>query len=87
MEKIRTINAQLPTSIDVNVFGPPTWKLLHEIVEGIPCDDCKEEASSFMVFWHDLKNYELKKPIHDKKNFIYWIKRISSLNKRTLILK
>lgn len=87
MEEVRKINATLPTSVDTAVFGPPTWRLLHEIVDGIPCNDCQREASSFMTFWHDLKNYELGKQIFDKKNFSYWIRRISSLNKRKLILK
>lgn len=78
---------EIPQSVDGNEFGPPTWGALHELVENIPCGGCKEEAVSFMNFWHDLKNWELRKPVMHKKNFVYWINRISSLKRKTLILK
>lgn len=88
-EKIATkkFTYEIPQSVDGAIFGPPTWFALHELVENIPCGDCKEEAVSFMRFWHDLKNWEKGKKIEYKKNFVYWINRISSLKRKTLILK
>lgn len=78
---------EIPTNKDTKVFGPPTWQALHEIVENIPCNECKNESIDFMRFFHDLKNYELNKKIEYKKNFIYWINKISSLKNKPLILK
>lgn len=84
---VKTLTYNIPTSKKPSVFGPPTWFALHEIVETIPCDSCKDEAVSFVRFWHDLKNYEKEKKVLYKKNFIFWVNKISSLKKRTLILK
>lgn len=78
---------EIPQSVDGNAFGPPTWRALHELTENIPCSNCREEAVSFMTFFHDLVNYQLGKKIQDKKNFVSWINKIASLKRKTLILK
>lgn len=86
METIK-LNYEIPDTKDPKIFGPPTWNALHDLVDKIPCSICKDEASSFMVFFHDLKNYQLGKSVQDKKNFMFWIKNISKLKNQTLILK
>lgn len=78
---------EIPLSVDPDVFGPPTWHALHEIVDTIPCGSCRAEATSFMNFFHDMVNYKLGKKIVDKRNFVSWINKIASLKHQTLILK
>lgn len=78
---------EIPQSINPDDFGPATWNALHNIVENIPCSACRDEAASFMQFFHDLKNYQLGKKIMYKQNFVSWINKIASLKKQPLILK
>lgn len=85
--QVKQIVYTLPTSVDTSVFGPAYWSALHGLVNEIPCFHCRREAKSFMVFFHDMKNYELGKRIHDKKNFLNWINKISKLKQQPLILK
>lgn len=81
------LNYELPKSVNPDIFGSPFWFALHDIVDKIPCSDCKPEAVDFIRFYHDFKNYELGKKIKYKKNFIFWIKKISKLNNKPLKLK
>lgn len=67
----------LPTSKDTKVFGPKWWDAFEDLASRIPCGACREESESFVKFWHDTKNVDLKKPIFDKANYDYWVKRIS----------
>lgn len=85
-EKIK-VAYDLPTSLEPFVFGPDYWFAFHDLARRIPCGGCKKEAESFLVFFHDYKNYELGKKIYDKKNFINWINKISKLKTKVLILK
>lgn len=86
MEKIK-LKYEIPNSKDGNDFGPATWNALHDIVDNIPCGGCREHGKKFMMFFHDMVNYNLGKPIHDKANFLYFINEISKMNKKPLILK
>lgn len=69
----------LPNSKDPKIFGPDFWAAFHDLASRIPCDGCREETVAFEVFHHDLKNYDLGKPIQDKTNFNYWLKKLESV--------
>lgn len=81
------VTYELPLSPDTSVFGPPFWQAFHDLANRVPCGTCRDKMSSFMVFAHDMVNFNLGKPVYDKKNFIFWIKLISQLNNKPLILK
>lgn len=76
----------LPDAKDPKIFGPEFWKAFHDIASKIPCDECKEESETFVIFWHDLKNYDLGKEIFDKENFDYWLTKIEKIRKKKLKL-
>lgn len=59
-EKIN-VAYELPLSVDGNVFGPVFWNAFHDIASKVPCSGCREEAESFMKFFHDLVNYRTGK--------------------------
>lgn len=82
-----SVTYELETSPDPDVFGPSYWFAFHDLANRVPCINCRQEAESFIRFFHDLKNYELGKKVYDKKNFISWINKISKLKYKTLILK
>lgn len=82
MADIEKVCYDLPTSLDTSVFGPEYWKAFHDLANRIPCGICQEKAKSFVVFWHDLKNKDLGKPIYDKENFDYWTFEISKQSKK-----
>lgn len=69
----------LPNSKDPKIFGPDFWAVFHDVANRIPCDGCREETVSFEIFHHDLKNYDLGKPLHDKVNFTLWVEKISAI--------
>lgn len=68
---------ELPNSIDPSIFGADFWAAFHDLASRIPCEACKVESESFVRFWHDLKNYDLNKPIGDRTNFNYWLQKIA----------
>lgn len=82
-----TLVYELPTDKNPEVFGSKYWSAFHDLARNIPCSDCRTEAESFMKFFHDLKNFELGKPVKYKENFIEWINRISKLKQKPLKLK
>lgn len=88
-EKIETIKLsyEIPNTIDETKFGPPTWCALHDIVSKIPCSICRDEAVSFMQFFHDMKNVALGKKVMYKENYINWINKISKLKQKPIIMK
>lgn len=88
-EKIETIklNYEIPNSTEAEIFGPATWGALHDLVSKIPCSLCRDEAVSFMQFFHDLKNVALGKKVMYKENYILWINKISKLKQQPIIMK
>lgn len=69
----------LPTESDPSKFGPAYWKAFHTLAEKVPCGACKGFAVKFMVFFHDLVNLKLNKPIQDQANFDYFLTVFSDL--------
>lgn len=59
----------LPTSVDPRIFGPSYWKSLHDVVHKIPCGVCRTFSEKFMIYFHDVINKKLKKPVYDQKNY------------------
>lgn len=79
MEEVALVTYRLPKSKDTKVFGPEYWAAFHDLANRIPCDGCREDTNSFMVFWHDLVNIKTGKKVYDQKNFNEWIKRVDKL--------
>lgn len=77
---------ELPTSKETTVFGPVFWDSFQDLASRIPCGSCKEEAESFVRFWHDLKNKDLGKPIQYQDNFDYWVNRVCNNAKKRMII-
>lgn len=69
----------LPNSKDTAIFGPAFWDAFHDLASRIPCEGCKAESESFVKFWHDLKNYDLNKPLEDRSNFNLWLDKIETV--------
>lgn len=59
----------LPLNKDPKIFGPHYWSALHSIVERIPCGECRGFAEKFMVFFHDVINDKLSKPLYNSANY------------------
>lgn len=76
----------LPLTVDTNVFGPVYWNTFHDLANRIPCGGCREESESFIRFWHDLKNEDLKKPLFDKANYQAWLNEITKRNKINTVI-
>lgn len=71
---------RLPKDSSPPVFGPKTWRALHDIVENIPCPSCRGEATSFMKFFHDYVNKKLKKEIKFPDNYNEWLDKLCKTN-------
>lgn len=69
----------LPTTKDPDKFGPSWWFAFHDLASKVPCPSCREEAVSFMSFFHDVINQKLKKPLYNKENFDMWVTKICTL--------
>lgn len=80
-DAIEKICYDLPTSVDTEIFGPKYWEAFHDLAHRIPCTGCREEAESFVRFWHDSVNKKLGKPIFDKQNYQLWLNKITKRNK------
>lgn len=65
----KTLTYRVPTSIDMDISGPYFWKILHNVVDEIPCGICRSDAVKRMVFFHDSVNAKLSKPLFDPKIF------------------
>lgn len=59
----------LPKNVDPNVFGPYYWKAFHDVADKIPCDLCRPYAQKFMIFFHDVINKKLGKPLFNETNY------------------
>lgn len=59
----------LPTTSNTEIFGPAYWKAFHQLAHQVPCSGCRDFAEKFMVFFHDMVNIKLSRPIYDQKNF------------------
>lgn len=59
----------LPKNPDPAVFGPKYWAALHDIVGKIPCGQCRGFAEKFMVFFHDVVNAKLNRPLYAPENY------------------
>lgn len=59
----------LPKTSDPKIFGPKYWAALHNITERIPCGSCRGFAEKFMVFFHDVVNAKLNRPLYDSSNY------------------
>lgn len=59
----------LPDNSDPSIFGPPYWAAFHDLAHKVPCPTCRTFAEKFMVFFHDVVNKKLDKPIYDKQNY------------------
>ena len=70
---------ELPVTPETKVFGPKYWEAFHDLANRIPCGNCRQAGSSFMVFFHDLVNMKLGKPIYNKENFDGWVEKIKNL--------
>lgn len=51
------------------------WSLLHDAMDNIPCGTCQPDGIDLMRAFHDLKNFELNKPIKYESNFLHAAKR------------
>ena len=63
------VTYNLPDNKDPNVFGPYYWTALHDITNRIPCPLCKPFGQKFMIFFHDVVNKKLDKPLFDPENY------------------
>lgn len=68
----------LPNSNDPKVFGPFYWKAFHDLANRIPCGDCRPEAQKFMVFFHDVINKKLGKPLFNQDNYTEVLNRLNN---------
>ena len=59
----------VPTSPDPQTFGPSYWKAFHSLASDIPCPNCRGFAEKFMIFFHDVVNKKLDKPLYDSENY------------------
>jgi len=73
------VTYDLPKSKDTKVFGPDFWAAFHDLAKRVPCDECRDKAESFMVFFHDMVNVRVGKPVYDEKNFKTWVTYVSNL--------
>lgn len=75
-----TISYRLPTDVDPVVFGPKYWAAFHDLTNRIPCGTCKEFAVRFMIFFHDLVNLKIGKPLFDPTNFAEMSQLVTTVN-------
>jgi hypothetical protein len=59
----------LPTSSDPAVFGPKYWEAFHSLAHQIPCQACRGFAEKFIIFFHDVVNKKLGRPVYDQANY------------------
>lgn len=69
----------LPTTGTPARWGGKYWTALHEIGDRIPCQECREKGSSFLVFMHDIVNRKLSKPMKSPENFSWWVNYIKNM--------
>lgn len=50
--------------------GSHKWRQLHEIVESIECEECRDHAVKLMRALHDHVNVGLGKPAFDEENYL-----------------
>lgn len=77
--KSRQTCYSLPTTKDPDKFGPYYWRAFHDLANRVPCPSCREEAVSFLKFFHDWINLKLNKKIMYQENFDAWVNKISTL--------
>ena len=51
------------------------WSLLHDAMNEIPCNTCRDEGIDLMRAFHDLINFETGKPLKYESNFFHMAKR------------
>ena len=51
-------------------WGPKKWRELEAWVESLPPGACRVDARRFVIAYHDLVNFKLKKELHDIQNFL-----------------
>lgn len=78
--KTKTLCFDLPKTVDTTVFGPKYWSAFHTLAENIPCSGCRGFAEKFMVFFHDMVNKKLGKPLYDEKNFTFFTHLIADID-------
>lgn len=71
---------ELPVNKNPEIFGPYYWKALHNITDRIPCELCKPFAQKFMIFFHDVVNIKIGKPLFDPENYTEVLNEISTIN-------
>ena len=57
--------------------GKSAWKEIHNIVDSIPCESCREHAKPVMSGVHDFVNVGLGQKPHDDKNFKKFVNEIN----------
>lgn len=72
---------ELPTTADTTIFGPKYWAAFHTLAANIPCGGCRGFAEKFMIFFHDMVNQKLGKPLQDEANFKQFTHLIADIDK------
>lgn len=57
--------------------GSHRWKILHDTVDKIECDTCREHAKSLMSGLHDHVNAGLGEKIFDLKNYKKFVDEVN----------
>lgn len=75
------ITMSLPNSGN---WGPKWWKAKEFLNANLPCSICSVKAVPFGTFEHDVVNAMTEKPIFDKDNWKFWVKKINELDKKVV---
>ena len=59
--------------------GSDRWEKLHNIVDGIECETCRNDGKKLMVFAHDMVNLGLGKHAYDSNNFHSFVDKVNCL--------
>lgn len=62
--------------------GSHRWKQIHEIVQGIECDTCRDHAVKDMSAFHDIVNAGLGEELYDPNNLHRFVKQVNCVYER-----
>ena len=57
--------------------GSHRWKQMHEIVEGIECDSCRQDGIKSFSGYHDFVNVRIGEKPFDEPNFLEFCDQVA----------
>jgi len=77
MGKICTVDSELCGFKCTGYNGSHIWEKLHQLVDSIECDMCREHAKNLMSGLHDHINSGLGEKIFDEKNYNKFVNEVN----------